>query len=130
MECNTKRLKKRKAESKKRKQGESKMRAIPTEANETQGFATDACGSGRHLAYVLHALDARAFSQSLIEPSVSPVEVEDVAHGGVGRLLHSRRRDVAHGDACQRNARQINNHDNRTISTAIRRTDGRLKMII
>lgn len=75
------------------------MRAIPTKTNEAQGFATDACGPGRHLANMLHALDARAFSQSLVEPSVSSVEVEDVADGGVSRLLHSRRRDVTHGDA-------------------------------
>lgn len=75
------------------------MRAIPTETDETQGFATDARGPGRHLANMLHALDARAFSQSLVEPSISSVEVEDVAHGRVSRLLHSRRRDVTHGDA-------------------------------
>lgn len=75
------------------------MRAIPTKANETQGFAADARGPGRHLADVLHALDARAFPQGLVEPSVPPVQVEDVAHGGVGRLLHGRRRNVTHGDA-------------------------------
>lgn len=89
----------RKAARKKRKQRESKMRAIRTETDETQGFPADACGPGRHLANVLYALDASAFSQSLVEPSVSSVEVEDVAHGGVSRLLHSRRRDVTHGDA-------------------------------
>lgn len=76
-----------------------RIRAIPTETNEAQGFAADARGPGRHLADVLHALDARAFSESLVEPSVSSVEVEDVAQGGVSRLLHSRRGNVAHGDA-------------------------------
>lgn len=82
------------------------MRAIPTKTNEAQGFATDARGPGRHLTDMLHALDARAFSQSLVEPGVSSVEVEDVAQGGVSRLLHSRRGNVAHGDAWRRNTGQ------------------------
>lgn len=94
-----KKKEKRKDARKKCQPWESKIRAIRTETNEAQGLATDARGPGRHLADVLHALDARAFSQGLVEPSVSSVEVEDVAHGGVSRLLHSRRRDVAHGDA-------------------------------
>lgn len=84
---------------KKWQQCESETRAIRTETDEAQGFATDARRPGRHLADVLHALDARAFPQGLVEPSVSSVEVEDVAHGGVSRLLHSRRGDVTHGDA-------------------------------
>lgn len=70
-----------------------------TEANETQGFATDAGGAGRHLADLLYALDPRALAESLVEPGVPPVEVEDVADGGVCRLLHSRRGNVAHSDA-------------------------------
>lgn len=72
---------------------------IHTKANESQGFATDAGGTRRHLADLLHTLDPRALSESLVEPGVSPVEVEDVAYGGVGRLLHSCRGNVTDGDA-------------------------------
>lgn len=89
-----------KAEVKHQKQKQALVTAATlTEANETQGFATDAGGAGRHLADLLHALDPRALTESLVEPGVPPVEVEDVADGGVCRLLHSRRGNVAHSDA-------------------------------
>lgn len=70
-----------------------------TEANEAQGLATDARSAGCHLPDLLHALDPRALSESLVEPGVSPVKVEDVAQGGVCRLLHSCRRNVTHSNA-------------------------------
>ncbi len=72
---------------------------IQTKADEAQSFATDAGGTGRHLADLLYALDPRALPESLVEPGVSPVKVEDVAQGGVCRLLHSCGGDVTHGDA-------------------------------
>lgn len=72
---------------------------ILTEANEAQGFPTDAGSTGCHLADLLHALDPRALPESLVEPGVSPVKVEDVAQGGVCRLLHSSRGNVTHSNA-------------------------------
>jgi len=71
----------------------------PTEADEAEGLAADAGGAGRHLADLLHALDPRALPESLVEPGVPPVKVEDVAEGGVGRLLHSCRGDVTHSNS-------------------------------
>ena len=74
-----------------------------TEADEAEGFATDTGGAGRHLADLLHTLDPRALPESLVEPGVSPVQVEDVAQGGVCCLLHSCRGNVTHGNAWRKN---------------------------
>lgn len=73
--------------------------ATLTKANEAQGLAADAGGAGRHLPDLLHALDPCALSKSLVEPGVSPVKVEDVAQGGVCRLLHGGRGNVTHSNA-------------------------------
>lgn len=59
-----------------------------TEADEAEGFAAYAGGTGRNFTDLLHALDPRALPESLVEPGVSSIKVEDVAQGGVGRLLH------------------------------------------
>lgn len=76
-----------------------------TEANEAERLAADARSAGGHLPDLLHALHPRPFPQRLVEPRVPPVEVEDVADGGVGRLLHGGRGDVADGDPCRGNNR-------------------------
>lgn len=59
-----------------------------TEADEAERLPADAGGSGGHLPDLLHALHPRALAQRLVQPRVPPVQVEHVAHGGVGRLLH------------------------------------------
>lgn len=71
-----------------------------TEADEAERLPADARGSRGHLADLLHALHPRALAQRLVQPRVPPVQVQHVAHGGVGRLLHGGRRDVADGDPC------------------------------
>lgn len=73
-----------------------------TEADEAERLAPDTCSTRGHLPDLLHALHPRALPQRLVEPRVPPVEVEDVADGGVGRLLHGGRGDVADGDPCGR----------------------------
>lgn len=72
---------------------------ILTEADEAKGFAADAGSAGCNLSDLLHTLDPRALPESLVEPGVPPVQVEDVAQGGVCRLLHSCRGNVTHSDA-------------------------------
>ena len=72
---------------------------IFTKTDKSQGFTTDAGGTGCHLADLLHALDPRTLPESLVEPGVSPVKVKDVAQGRVCCLLHSRRGNVTHSDA-------------------------------
>jgi len=79
-----------------------------TEADEAERLPPDAGGTGGHLPDLLHALHPRAFPQRLVEPRVPPVEVEDVADGGVGRLLHGGRGDVADGDPCGGNTTKHN----------------------
>lgn len=73
-----------------------------TEADEAERLAPDPCSTRGHLPDLLHALHPRALPQRLVEPRVPSVEVEDVADGGVGRLLHGSRGDVADGDPCGR----------------------------
>lgn len=79
-----------------------------TEADEAERLPPDAGSTGGHLPDLLHALHPRAFPQRLVEPRVSSVEVEDVADGGVGRLLHGSRGDVADGDPCRGNTTKHN----------------------
>ena len=86
-------------EETKNKTQQIRINSILTEADEAQGLAADACGAGSHLADLLYTLDPRALPESLVEPGVSPVKVEDVAQGGVRRLLHSCRGNVTHSDA-------------------------------
>lgn len=79
----------------------------PTEANEAERLSPDAGSAGGHLPDLLHALHPCALPQGLVEPRVPPVEVEDVADGGVGSLLHSGRGDVADGDPCRGDTMQL-----------------------
>lgn len=48
---------------------------------------------------LLHALNSRAFPQCLAHPRAPPVQIEDVADGGVGLLFHGSGRDVAHSNS-------------------------------
>lgn len=77
-----------------------------TEADESECFSSDACGAGGHFSDLLDALDPGSLAQSLVQPRVPPVQVQDVADGGVGRLFHSRRRDVTDCDPCGHNGVQ------------------------
>jgi hypothetical protein len=70
----------------------------PTKANEAQCLPTDSGCSRGHLSDLFHALYPCAFPQSLVEPCVPPVQIEDVAGGGISRFFHSCRWDVADSD--------------------------------
>lgn len=72
--------------------------SAPTEADEAQRLPADAGCSRGHLPDLLDTLHPRAFPQRLVQPRVPPVQVKDVTDGGIRRLFHCRRRDVAHSD--------------------------------
>ena len=49
-----------------------------TEPDEAERLPSDPGRPRRHLPDLLHALDPRALPESLVQPGVSPVQVEDV----------------------------------------------------
>lgn len=61
-----------------------------TEPDEAEGLSPDPGRARRHLPDLLHALDPRALPEGLVQPGVSPVQVEDVTERGVSRFLHGR----------------------------------------
>lgn len=61
-----------------------------TKPDEAEGLSPDPGRARRHLTDLLHALDPRTFPEGLVQPGVSPVQVEDVAERGVGCFLHGR----------------------------------------
>lgn len=72
-----------------------------TQPNDAQGLPSDAGSSRGHFPDLLHALDPRALAQGLVQPGGSPVQVQDVAHGGICRFFYGGGWHVTHGDPCR-----------------------------
>lgn len=82
-----------------------------TKSNEAEGLSSDSGRARRHLPDLLHALDPRALPESLVQPGVSPVQVEDVTKRRVGRLFYSRWGNVTDGDALGRTRDKMTNEE-------------------
>lgn len=71
-----------------------------TQSNNAQGLPSDPGSSRGHFPNLLHALYPRAFPQGLVQPGGSPVQVQDVAHGGICCFFYGGGWHVTHGDPC------------------------------
>ena len=70
-----------------------------TKPDEAERLPPDPGRTRRHLSDLLHALDPRALPESLVQPGVSPVQVEDVTKCRVSCFFYGCWGNITYGDA-------------------------------
>ena len=92
---------------------------VLTQSDDAQSLPSDPGRPRRHLLYLFHALDPGSFTEGLVQPGGSSVQVQDVAQRRIGRLLHGRCRHVAHCDACE-----VRGEEEESVKTLTKWTKG------
>lgn len=78
------------------------LKKLLTKSDEAKRLSSDPGCPWCYLADLFYALDSRALPESLVEPGVSPVQVEDVTESWVCCFFYSCWRNITHCNTWKR----------------------------